>query len=263
MGIIDEIIGKRRIRLAKAMREASLDEVRRAAEAMPPALDFRSAITRKEAKGPIRLIAELKKASPSRGLIRPEFDPSEVARAYSSRASALSVLTEEDYFQGRLEYIAKARAAAPALPILRKDFIVHEYQVYEARAAGADAILLICMALDDKLASDLLCLAGELGLAVLFEVHDRDELKRAIKLGAPIIGINNRDLRSLSTRLDTTFELLADIPKGRTVVSESGIATRDDVKKLEKAGVDAMLIGTAFMKAKNISSKVDELMGAA
>lgn len=236
-----------------------LAEVKARALDTAPPLDFKSAITRKGRS--IRLIAELKKASPSKGLIRPDFDPARIARAYARRAHALSVLTEEDFFQGDLRFIRDAKTAS-GLPALRKDFIFDPYQIYEARSAGADAVLLISSALDGTQAGELLGLAKELGMSVLFEVHHTDELGMALDIGADIIGINNRDLGTLKVNIETTFDLLRDMPNGKTVVSESGIRTRQDVIRLGEAGVDAMLIGTAFMESADISAKMDELMGA-
>lgn len=262
MGIIDTIIDKKRQRLTGAMRAEPLGEIRARAGGMEqPPLDFASAITRKEGQG-VRLIAELKKASPSKGLIRDDFDPAVLAGIYDSRAQAISVLTEEDFFQGDLTYIGRARTSS-GLPLLRKDFIFDEYQIYEARAAGADALLLIAMALQDGQAAEYMALARELGLGVLFEVHDMAELERALKLDAPVIGINNRDLGTLDISLDTTLRLKAEIPAGHTVVSESGISSRRDVLMVEEAGVDAVLVGTTFMKSPDVGAKVDELLGKA
>jgi len=262
MGIIDTIIARKRQRLEDARSREPLGSIRARAEgAEHLTLDFVSSITRKPGEG-IRLIAELKKASPSRGLIREDFDPAGIAGIYQSRAQAISVLTEEDFFQGSLGYIKEARSAS-SLPLLRKDFIFDPYQIYEARANGADAILLIAMALEDSEAGEYMVLAGELGLGVLFEVHDMGELERALKLGAPVIGINNRDLGTLEISLETTFRLKSEIPSGYTVVSESGISTREDVVRLEDADIDAMLVGTTFMKAPDVGAKVDELLGKA
>ena len=261
MGIIDRIIERKRERLDAARSAEPLASVRRRAEASGTPLDFARALSRGGGQG-IRLIAELKKASPSKGLIREDFDPAALAGIYDSRAQAISVLTEEDFFQGSLSYIGEARSAS-SLPLLRKDFIFDPYQAYEARAGGADALLLIAMALDDSLAADLMSLSRELGLGVLFEVHDMRETERALRLGAPVIGINNRDLGTLEISLETTFRLRAAIPAGHTVVSESGISTRQDVLRLEEAGVDAMLVGTTFMKAGDVGAKVDELIGKA
>lgn len=262
MGIIDTIIDRKRQRLDEARAMEPLSSLRARAEgAVPPPLDFTSAITRAEGQG-IRLIAELKKASPSKGLIRDDFDPAAIAGIYDSRAQAISVLTEEDFFSGSLENLSLARSAS-GLPLLRKDFIFDPYQIYEARAGGADAILLIAMALEDTQAGEYMALARELGLGVLFEVHDMGELERALELDAPVIGINNRDLGTLEISLETTFRLKDEIPPGHTVVSESGISTRQDVLRLQEAAIDAMLIGTTFMNSPDVGAKVDELLGRA
>lgn len=225
--------------------------------AMP--FDFTSAISRKE--GPIRLIAEVKKASPSRGIIRQDFDDKGIAAVYKEKGvDAISVLTEEDFFQGNLEYLSEVKEVA-ALPVLRKDFIFDEYQVYEARANNADALLLIAAILSPAQGDEYLHLAKELGMAVLFEVHDHAELEMALKINAPVIGINNRNLKTLKIDLGTTFLLKREIPADRIVVSESGIRTREDVRRLEDAGVDSMLIGTSLMESGDIGSKIDELRG--
>lgn len=259
MSIVDEIIEKKRERLAEAMERTPLNELRQRAQQAQEPRDFMAAITREEGQG-LRLIAELKKASPSKGLIRANFEPEEIAQIFATRAEAISVLTEEDYFEGSLDFIGRTKAVSP-LPALRKDFIFDDYQVYEARAAGADAILLIAMALADSQASELMALADELSMDVLFEVHEFDELERALELEALIIGINNRDLRSMETDLSHTLEIMREVPSGIIMVSESGIATHDDVLKLEDAGVDAMLVGTALMREHDIAGAIDRLRG--
>ena len=221
--------------------------------------DFRAAIKRGDRH--IRLIAEVKKASPSKGVIRKDFDPVGIARIYEDKAvDAISVLTEEDFFSGDLGYIPQIRKAVTR-PVLRKDFIFEEYQIYESRASGADAVLLIAAMLDTAQAGDYLELARELGLSVLFEVHSFEELEKALSLKADIIGINNRDLKTLSMDLNATFLLKKEIPSDRVVVSESGIKTRDDVTRLDERGVDAMLIGTTLMESRDIGKKIDELRG--
>ncbi len=258
MSILDEIVKKKKERLAGAKAKRNRGELMSAIKDMPAPLDFRRAIKRENG---IRLIAELKKASPSRGLIRPDFDPARIAAIYKKWASALSVLTEEDFFQGSIEYLKTAKAEAQ-LPVLRKDFIFDEYQIYESRAEGADAILLIARLLAPSQAAEYMHLAGELGLGVLFEVHDYRELETALRIDAPIIGINNRNLETLQIDLQTTFNLKKELPAGKVAVSESGINTRADVLRLEEAGVDAMLVGTAFMKERDMEAKIRELMGA-
>ena len=261
MSILNEIISQKKVRLVEAKANAPLPEVRQRAEAMDDARDFAAAISRGEGEG-LRLIAELKKASPSKGLIRPDFDPAEIADIYASHADAMSVLTEEDHFQGALGYISVAKSASP-LPALRKDFIIEDYQVFEARAAGADAILLIAKIMDQSLAGDLMALAHELGMGVLFEVHEFEEMDMALELDSTIIGVNNRDLSNLEVDLGHTIEIMREVPLGVTVVSESGISTHDDVRRLEDAGVDAMLVGTALMLADDIAGAIMRLRGRA
>jgi indole-3-glycerol phosphate synthase len=211
--------------------------------------------------GEIRLIAEVKKASPSKGVIREDFDPVDIAKTYArSGAHCLSVLTEKKYFQGNLEYLGEIRKAVP-LPLLRKDFIIDEYQVFEARAAGADAILLISACLERRQIEDLISIATELALDVLVESHTYKELDRALLAGASLVGINNRDLYTFSVSIQSTLDLLKDIPEDRIVVSESGIRSREDVLRLQQAGVDAILVGESLMREKDIGKKVKELLG--
>ncbi len=259
MGILDEIVSKRRERIALAISKVPIGELRERIAGADRPLDFVAAV-RRAAGGGIRLIAEVKRASPSAGVLREDFSPGEIARIYRERADAISVLTEEDYFQGRLEHLREVRDAA-GKPVLRKDFVVDEYQIYEARAAGADAVLLIDAVLDGSQAPEYLHLCRELGLAALYEVHDMRELERALKMGAGAIGINNRDLKTMRVDLGATFALMREIPGGRAVVSESGISTREDVRRLEDAGVDAMLVGTAFMRSPDIAAALDALLG--
>jgi indole-3-glycerol phosphate synthase len=209
----------------------------------------------------ISLIAEMKRSSPSRGPIRPGASVTEVVQAYQEAgASAVSVLTEGAYFGGSLDDLVEARAACE-LPLLRKDFVVDEYQVLEARAAGADAVLLIVAALESGRLADLMTFAGELGMDSLVEVHDEREVETAVESGAEVLGINNRDLHSLEVDLETTFRLLADVPAGTVVVAESGIAHSDDVGRLEDAGVDAILVGEALMTAPDPVRAVRDLLG--
>jgi indole-3-glycerol phosphate synthase len=209
----------------------------------------------------ISLIAEMKRASPSRGPIRPEASVSEVVEAYQrAGARAVSVLTESAYFGGSLGDLVEARAACD-LPLLRKDFVVDEYQLLEARAAGADAVLLIVAALDPDRLGALMGAASDLGMDSLVEVHDEDEVRVAVDAGAEVLGINNRDLHSLEVDLETTFRLLADVPAGTVVVAESGITRSEDVENLEKAGVDAILVGEALMRSDDPVRAVRELLG--
>jgi indole-3-glycerol phosphate synthase len=260
MSILDAIVEKKRERIEEAKSRAPIGELKIRIDDMGAnTRDFTSAVKRPKGKG-IRLIAEMKKASPSKGPIREDFHPAEIASAYAGRADAISVLTEEDFFLGSLAHLREAKGAAP-LPVLRKDFIIDEYQLYESRAAGADAVLLIEALLDKKQAGEYLELARELGLGVLFEVRDEWGLEIALDIGAQIIGINNRDLKTFKIDLDTTLDLVEAIHTKRTVVSESGIEQRADVVKLSRAGVDAVLVGTAFMEATDIEAKIKELMG--
>jgi indole-3-glycerol phosphate synthase len=233
-------------------------ELRERAAAMPAARDFRSALSR---HGAVALIAEVKRRSPGAGAIRPDLDPVDLARGYASAgASAISVLTDREFFAGSLEDLAAVRSAVP-VPVLRKDFILSEPQVWEARAAGADAVLLIVAILDAARLEGLRALAEELGMTVLVEVHDAAEMERALDAGASVVGINNRDLRNFTTRLDTTLDLLSTVPEGIVLVSESGIRTRDDVARLGAAGVDAVLVGEALLRAPLPGEKARELSG--
>lgn len=256
--ILDEIVAYKKEELAETKRLTPLAEQKRRAADAGPARGFGRALSAGTA---IRLIAEVKKASPSKGVIRQDFDPVRIADTYqASGASCLSVLTEKKYFQGSLEYLGAIRKTV-GLPLLRKDFIIDEYQIFEARAAGADAILLIAACLDRRQLEDYLGVAAGLGLDVLVESHTGRELDKTLLAGSRIVGINNRDLTSFSVSLQTTFDLLKDIPDDRIVVSESGITSRDDVVKLEKAGVDAVLVGESLMREKDIGKKVKELLG--
>jgi indole-3-glycerol phosphate synthase len=258
--ILDEIVAHKKKELLETKRAASFaDQKRRAADA-GPTRGFGSALSTGTA---IRLIAEVKKASPSKGVIREDFDPVKIAGTYEeSGAACLSVLTEKNYFQGDLGYLGAIRKVV-GLPLLRKDFIIDEYQIFEARAAGADAILLIAACLDKRQMEDYLGTAEGLGLDVLVESHTLKELDKSLAAGARVVGINNRDLMSFTVSLQTTFDLLKDIPDDRIVVSESGIKSRDDVAKLEQAGVDAVLVGESLMREKDIGKKVKELLGKA
>ena len=209
------------------------------------------------------VIAEIKKASPSKGLLRADFRPADIAASYAAHGAAcLSVLTDRDYFQGSPDYLREARAAC-ALPVLRKDFLVDPYQVFEAAAMGADCVLLIAAALDDAGLAELEDCAMRLGLDVLVEVHDGAELERALRLRTPLLGINNRDLRSFETRLDITLDLLPRIPPGHLVVTESGISTAADVARMRRNGVHAFLVGEAFMRRDDPGAALEQLFGTA
>jgi indole-3-glycerol phosphate synthase len=256
--ILDDIVVYKKEELAETKRGTPLADQKKLAADAGPVRGFGTVLA---ATGGIKLIAEVKKASPSKGVIREDFDPVRIAGAYQeSGAACLSVLTEKKFFQGSLAYLGAIRKAV-GLPLLRKDFIVDEYQIYEARAAGADAILLIAACLERRQLEDYLGIAGSLGLDVLVESHTGKELDRTLHAGARIVGINNRDLTSFTVSLQTTFDLLKDIPDDRIVVSESGIKSRDDVARLEQAGVDAVLVGESLMREKDIGKKVQELLG--
>ena len=255
--ILSEIAAYKREFVADRQRQRSLANVRAHARDTPAPADFAGAL----AADGIALIAEVKKASPSKGVIRADFDPERIADAYAANgARCLSVLTDEAYFQGCDAHLQAAKAVA-GLPVLRKDFTIDEYQLYEARVIGADAVLLIVALMDSSQLDDCLGLAGELGLSALVEVHDDDELLHAKAAGAGLVGINNRDLRTFATTLETTFALLPQVPKGTVVVSESGIGDRRDVERLEAAGVDAILVGESLMRETDIGAKVRELLG--
>lgn len=264
--MLDEILKKKHERLKRAKSTISVRELKAGIPGTEKPRDFKGAVRRQRTpaggqQAPvIKLIAEIKKASPSKGVIREDFEPLKIAQVYQEKADAISVLTEEDFFQGDLRYIKDIKDVTDR-PVLRKDFIFDEYQIYESRAAGADAILLIETVLDRVQADEYCRMAEELGMSVLFEVHDLKGLEKALTVDAPIIGINNRNLKTLKIDLNTTFEIKKEIPEGKTVVSESGIKTKDDILKIKAAGVDAVLIGTAFMNAGDISKKIDELMG--
>jgi indole-3-glycerol phosphate synthase len=237
-----EEVGERRSRLPLAGLES------RIADALK-ARGFADALKARIERGEATVIAEVKKASPSRGVIRADFDPASIARSYEAGGAAcLSVLTDLDFFQGADQYLAMAREAC-SLPVLRKDFIVDEYQLHEARALGADAVLLIAAALDDVQLADFAALAAELGLDALAEVHDAAELERVLRLPLPLVGINNRDLRTFEVSLDTTLALKEMVPADRVLVTESGILAPADVRRMRDAGVHAFLVGEAFMRA--------------
>jgi indole-3-glycerol phosphate synthase len=263
---MDDILAK--ILKRKAERVAERKQVlapaqaeRRARDLPPPRLNLLEALRRPSPHG-MHVIAEVKKASPSKGVIRTDFRPQEIAEAYArGGASALSVLTEEDFFQGADAYLQSIAAAVP-LPALRKDFIVESYQVYEAKILGASAYLLIAACLEEDALTNLIALGREIGLAALVEVHDEAETRKALRSGASLIGINNRDLRTFHTDLETTFRLRQNIPEGIPVVSESGIFTREDVQRLQSRNVQAVLVGESLMREKDVESKLRELLGS-
>ncbi len=257
--ILNKILRRKAEEVAARRAQVPVAELARRIEAAAEPRGFVAAIERRIAAGQAAVIAEIKKASPSKGLLRADFRPVEIAQSYArAGAACLSVLTDIDFFQGADEYLQQARAAC-ALPVLRKDFTVDPYQVHEARALGADAILLIAAALDDAMLGELAALASGLGLDVLVEVHDGAELERALRLDTRLIGINNRNLRTFETRLETTLDLLVRIPADRIVVTESGIHTPANVARMRAAGVHAFLVGEAFMRAPDPGARLAEL----
>ena len=278
--ILDKIVAVKREEVAAALKKVSLAAMREDAESRVLTRDFIGALRKKIDAGQAAVIAEIKKASPSKGVIRPDFVPADIAQSYAVgntdsggqvSAACLSVLTDRQFFQGSVDYLKQARAscelpvlrkdfmidpyqvyearASCELPVLRKDFMIDPYQVYEARAIGADCILLIAAALSDGQMQELEAVAHSLDMAVLVEVHDGAELQRALKLKTPLVGINNRNLRNFEVSLDTTLGLLKDVPADRLLVTESGIHTREDVCRMRDAGVNAFLVGEAFMRA--------------
>ncbi len=257
--ILQKILRRKAEEIAERSQRISMETLRQQAGEAPPVRPFVGAIRAKIAAGAAAVIAEVKKASPSKGVLRADFRPEAIAASYErGGAACLSVLTDADFFQGSEAYLRAARAAC-SLPVIRKDFIVDPYQVVEARAIGADCILLIVAALDDARLAELTALAGEYGMDVLMEVHDEAELQRALRLPVPLIGINNRNLRTFATTLQTTLDLLPQIPADRIVVTESGIHTRDDVALMRGNGVDAFLVGEAFMRAEEPGERLAEL----
>jgi indole-3-glycerol phosphate synthase len=256
--ILDDIHDCKRKEVLQLKLATSMAELTSRAAAAAPPRDFEAAL----ARGGLSLIGEIKRASPSAGIIREDFRPAELAAAYErGGAHALSVLTDACYFKGSLAYLAQARAAT-TLPVLRKDFVIDEVQLYEARSSGADAALLIARILGQEELCRLVAIAKSIGLATLVEIHDRRELLKALRSHARIVGINNRDLGTFAVDLDTTVKLAADVPDDVVLVSESGIRTREDLKRLEAVGVDAVLIGETFMRATDVEGKVRELFGS-
>jgi indole-3-glycerol phosphate synthase len=268
MTLLDDIVRNKREELRVRRGRDRTAELKAKLCDLEPARPFHDALAGPSIGGggeggqgrKIRLIAEIKKASPSAGLLRPDFDPAAIAKAYEEAgARALSILTDQAYFQGSLDYLGRVRRAVK-LPLLEKDFVLDEVQLYEARVLGADAVLLIAAILDPEQMKDFYALAAGMGLAVLVEIHSERELEQVAEW-APIIGINNRDLATFAVDLETTFRVLKYIPNDKVIVSESGIRGRDDIRRLAEAGVHAVLIGETFMRAKDIGSKVKELMG--
>ncbi|RMX04757.1 indole-3-glycerol phosphate synthase TrpC [Corticibacter populi] len=263
--ILEKIIAVKHEELAAAKKKRPLADVRADAESRVLTRDFVGALRGKIGKGQAGVIAEVKKASPSKGLLREPFFPSDIAQSYAAgdgqtSAACLSVLTDTQFFQGSVDCLKQARASVD-LPVLRKDFMVEPYHIYESRAMGADAVLLIAAVLDDGLMAELEAIALSLDMAVLVEVHDGQELERALRLKTPLVGINNRNLRTFETRLQTTLELQKQVPADRLLVTESGIATREDVRTLREAGIHAFLVGEAFMRASEPGEALAQLFG--
>jgi indole-3-glycerol phosphate synthase len=261
--ILDKIVAVKHQEVAAAKRRKSLEAVRFDAESRVLTRDFVGALRAKIAAGQPAVIAEIKKASPCKGVLRADFIPADIAQSYAEYGAAcLSVLTDVQFFQGSVDYLKQARASCQ-LPVLRKDFMVDAYQIYESRAMGADCILLIAACLDDAQMKDFEAIARSLDMAVLVEVHDQAELERALTLKTPLVGINNRNLQTFEVSLDTTLSLKAQVPADRILVTESGIHTRDDVLRMGASGVNAFLVGEAFMRASDPGVALDALFGVA
>ncbi|SEK41743.1 indole-3-glycerol phosphate synthase [Pseudoxanthomonas sp. GM95] len=260
--ILDTILARKREEIAARSAVVPLADLIARVDAAPPVRGFADALRRTIAAGDAGVIAEVKKASPSKGVIRPDFNPAEIAVSYEfGGAACLSVLTDVDFFQGADEYLQQAREAC-TLPVLRKDFTIDAYQVYEARVLGADCILLIVAALDDQQLVELADLAMQLGMDVLVEVHDIDELERALQVPAPLLGINNRNLRTFEVSLQNTLEMKGAVPRDRILITESGIVTPDDVATMRGQGVHGFLVGEAFMRADEPGEALRQLFFA-
>lgn len=259
--ILDKIVAVKRQEVAAAIKRKSLEAVRADAESRVLTRDFVGALQAKIAAGQPAVIAEVKKASPSKGVLREEFFAADIAQSYAEfGAACLSVLTDQQFFQGSVDYLKQARASCQ-LPVLRKDFLIDPYQVYESRVMGADCILLIAAILDDAQMAEFEAIARSMDMAVLVEVHDSTELARALKLKTPLVGINNRNLKTFEVSLQTTLALMKDVPANRLLVTESGILAPADVKLMRDAGVNAFLVGEAFMRAKEPGEALATLFG--
>ncbi len=257
--ILVKILNRKREEIAQRSVKTSIEALQQQCQRADAVRGFIKAIESKINNKESAVIAEIKKASPSKGLLRADFQPADIARSYAQHGAAcLSVLTDQDYFQGHEDFLLQARAAC-ALPVIRKDFIIEPYQVYEARSINADCILLIVAALDDTRLQALFNLAHELNMDVLMEVHDKDEMQRALTTGARLIGINNRNLRNFDTSLDTTLSMLDMVNENHILVTESGIHSAEDVKLMRDNGVNSFLVGEAFMRAENPGEKLAEL----
>lgn len=263
--ILNKIVQTKHEEVALRRSKIPLEAMRADAESRVMTRGFEAALRAKIAKGQAAVIAEIKKASPSKGLLREDFIPADIAQSYAYgdgkiSAACLSVLTDENYFQGSTDYLKQARASCD-LPVLRKDFMVDTYQIYESRAMGADCVLLIAACLDDAQMADFEAVARSLDMAVLVEVHDGAEMQRALRLKTKLLGVNNRNLRTFEVSLDTTLDLFKDLPADRLLVTESGIATRDDVQRMSDAGVQAFLVGEAFMRVAEPGEALAQLFG--
>lgn len=259
LDILKKIVAVKHQEVALARKRKSLEAVREDAHSRVLTRDFVGAIRRKIAAGEAAVIAEIKKASPSKGVLREDFIPADIAQSYAEHGAAcLSVLTDSEFFQGSIDFLKQARASCQ-LPVLRKDFMVDSYQIYESRVMGADAILLIAACLDDTQMQEFEAIAHSLDMAVLVEVHDAAELQRALRLKTPLIGINNRNLRTFEVCLETTLDMLHQIPAERIAITESGIATAADVQRMRSAGVHGFLVGETFMRAKDPGRALSEL----
>ena len=263
--ILQKIVAVKHEEVAAARAQKPLEAMRFDAESRVLTRDFEAALRSKLAAGQAAVIAEIKKASPSKGVLREDFMPADIAQSYAEgngkvSAACLSVLTDRQFFQGSTDFLKQARASCD-LPVLRKDFMVDPYQIFEARFMGADAVLLIAACLDDAQMAELEAIALGLNMAVLVEVHDRAELQRALKLKTPLLGINNRNLRTFEVNLQTTLDLMADVPVDRLLITESGILARSDVTRMREAGVHSFLVGEAFMRAPDPGLALAELFG--
>jgi len=257
--ILNKIVAVKHEEIEQAIRRKPLGLVRADAESRVMTRDFVGALRSQIAAGRAAVIAEVKKASPSKGVLREDFIPADIAQSYAEHGAAcLSVLTDRQFFQGSADYLKQARASCQ-LPVLRKDFMVDAYQIYESRAMGADAVLLIAACLDDRQMADLEAVAMGLGMSVLVEVHDQAELERALRLKTPLLGINNRNLRTFEVTLDTTLAMLPQVPAERLLITESGILSRADVQRMREAKVNAFLVGEAFMRASDPGEALAEL----
>jgi len=257
--ILDKIVKSKRNELVKSKLDRNISKLEDIINKQPEVLDFKNAL-KKQSLNDIRIIAEVKKASPSKGIIREDFDPIKIARQYeANNAAAISILTESEFFMGNLDYLKEIKKAVN-IPVLRKDFLFDPYQIYEARANGADAVLLIAAILEKPLLNELLSVVNKLSMSALVEVHTKDDLEKVFQTKTDIIGINNRNLNTFDTNIQTSIDLMADIPDSKIIVTESGIKTKEDILKLSKAGVDAFLIGETLMRAENPGEMLNEFL---